>query len=100
VVDDRSAAEWRDLLFVWASAHSMRCDDVANLGELTNKNKVEKGGMFSDPKKYPSTHHDSPAIHHNFTTKKTTQKTHIFAKPPAKTPLHHAIKNNSKTKIA
>jgi len=27
---------------------------------------------------------------------KTTQKTHIFAKPPAKTPLHHAIKNNFK----
>jgi hypothetical protein len=29
-----------------------------------------------------------PQLHHP----KTTLKTHIFAKPPAKTPLHHAIK--------
>jgi hypothetical protein len=33
-----------------------------------------------------------PQLHH----KKTTLKTHIFTKPPAKTPLHHAIKNNFK----
>jgi hypothetical protein len=27
---DRSAAEWRDLLFVWVSTHATRCDSGAN----------------------------------------------------------------------
>jgi hypothetical protein len=83
---DRSAAEWRDLLFVWGSAHAMRCDDVANLGELTNKIKLKKVACFSDPKKCLSTHHDSPAIHHNFTTKKPRKKRTFSQNPLQKRP--------------
>jgi hypothetical protein len=32
---DRSAAEWRDLLFVWVSTHAARCDSVANFKDMT-----------------------------------------------------------------
>jgi hypothetical protein len=88
---DRSAAEWRDLLFDWDSAHAMRCDDVANLGELTNKIKLKKVACFSDPKSV----RQHTTIHQQSTTtspQKNHAKTHIFAKPPAKTPLYHAVK--------
>jgi hypothetical protein len=30
---------------------------------------VEKSGRFLSAEKRPSKHHDSPSIHHNFTTK-------------------------------
>jgi hypothetical protein len=80
---DRSAAEWRNLLFVW-SAHAMRCY-VANFRdrtvELSNKNKVQKVGMFFRPEKCPSTHHVLPATHHNFTIKKPRKK-HTFSQNP------------------
>jgi hypothetical protein len=33
------------------------------------KKIVEKVGRFLRPEKCPSTHHDSPPNHHNFTTK-------------------------------
>jgi hypothetical protein len=32
---DRSAAEWRDLLFVWVSTHATRCDSVSNFRDRT-----------------------------------------------------------------
>jgi hypothetical protein len=70
-----------------AGTHPKRCDDVANFKdstvEINNKNKVEKVGVFSDPKKCPSIHHDLPAIHHNFTTKNHV-KNALFGKTPCK----------------
>jgi hypothetical protein len=32
------------------------------------RNKVQKSDKFVKPEKCPSTHHDSPQIHHTFTT--------------------------------
>src|SRR5258705_11442011 len=32
---DRSAAEWRDLLFAWVSIHAKRCDYGANFRNMT-----------------------------------------------------------------
>jgi hypothetical protein len=32
------------------------------------KNKSGKSGMFFGPEKHHTKHHDSPRIHHNFTT--------------------------------
>src|SRR5258705_9733138 len=32
---DRSAAEWRDLLFGWVSIHAKRCDYGANFRNMT-----------------------------------------------------------------
>jgi hypothetical protein len=45
--------------------------------------------MFSDAKKCPSTHHNSPAIHHNFTTKNHIKNT-LLPENPCKnaTPPH------------
>jgi hypothetical protein len=57
-----------------------------------NENKVEKVGIFFRPEKLsvnsPRFTSNPPQFHHP----KTTSKTHIFAKPPAKTHLHHAGK--------
>jgi len=49
----------------------------------TSQNKVQNSGTFLDAKKHPSTHHDLPRIHHNFTTK-TPQQKHHFSKNPLK----------------
>jgi hypothetical protein len=79
---DRSAAEWRNSA-VFPNQHS----------SLDSKIKLRKGGKFSDPKKCPSTNHNSPAIHHNFTTKNHTEKPRFRKKTPAKTPFYHQEKN-------
>jgi hypothetical protein len=47
------------------------------------KNKVENLAKDSAVKQRPSTHHDLPATHHNFTTK-TPHKNSLFAKNPLK----------------
>jgi len=40
----------------------------------------------SDLKKCPSTHHVSPAVHHNFTTKNHVKNTHFLENPLQKRP--------------
>jgi hypothetical protein len=39
--------------------------------------------MFSEPEKWPSTHHNLPTIHHNFTTKTPHLNAH-FRETPCK----------------
>jgi hypothetical protein len=66
----------------------LRC--VANFNdktvELNNKNKVEKVGIFSDPKECPSKRYDPPATHHNFTTKIHAKKRTFSQNPLQKRP--------------
>jgi hypothetical protein len=45
------------------------------------KNKSGKSGVFFEPEKQPSTHHDLPAIHHEFTIKKP-RSAHRFCQNP------------------
>jgi len=60
------------------------------------ENKVKNSGMFLDAEKRPSTHHELPAIHHNFTTK-TPQRNTVFSqnplqKRPSTTPQKNAAR--------
>jgi hypothetical protein len=48
--------------------------------------------MFFAAELTSSSHHLSPAFHHKFTIKEPPSAPRFFAKPPAKTPLHHARK--------
>jgi hypothetical protein len=54
------------------------------------KNKYQNRGVFFRPKdmaaEAPHSPHRPPQIHHDLPSKKH----HKFAKPPAKTPLHHS----------
>jgi hypothetical protein len=45
------------------------------------KNKFGKSGIFSTPKKSPSTYQLSPEIHHKFTTKEPRSTTRFCQKP-------------------
>jgi hypothetical protein len=63
------------------------------------KIKLKKLACFSDPKNCPSTHHDSPAIHHNFTTQKPRQK-HTFSQNPLQKRTSTTQEKNSQTKTA
>jgi hypothetical protein len=56
------------------------------------KKKFENLGKFSDAKNRPSTHHDLPATHHNFTTKTPHKNSFFSRKPLEKRPSHHAKK--------
>jgi hypothetical protein len=56
------------------------------------KNKVQNSGIFLDAEKRPSTLHDLPATHHNFTTKTPRKNTHFFQNPLKKRPSHHTTK--------
>jgi hypothetical protein len=47
----------------------------------TIENKIGKSGTFLDPEKRPSTDHDLPAIHHNFTTKTPQVKRRFLQNP-------------------
>jgi hypothetical protein len=64
------------------------------LATHSNANKVAKSGKFSSPKNSPSTHHDSPQIHHDFTIK-TPRKTRYFSPTPIKKSAHKPRKNRS-----
>jgi hypothetical protein len=61
--------------------------------EQTLKNKSQKVGVFFEAEKVaaktPHSPCKTPRLHHQ----KTTSKTHISLKSPAKTPLHHRFKN-------
>jgi hypothetical protein len=50
------------------------------------ENKVENSGKFSATKKWPSTNHNSPQFHHEFTIKKP-RKNARFSKNPLQ--KHH-----------
>jgi hypothetical protein len=57
----------------------------------TLKNKLQNSGMFFAHKISHETHHQSPRIHHEFTTKTPRKNTQIAA-----TPLKKACKNAKK----
>jgi hypothetical protein len=44
--------------------------------------------MFFSLRKRPSTNHDLPSIHHNFTTKTPRKNTHCSEAPSQKTPIN------------
>jgi hypothetical protein len=60
------------------------------------KNKVQNSGINSDAKNHHPKHHNSPANHHNLTTKNHHENATSPQKPPAKTPLHHTPRKSKK----
>jgi hypothetical protein len=64
------------------------------------KIKLKKLARFSDPKNCPSTHHDSPAIHHTFTTKTPREKRTFLQNHCKNAPPPRNKNNLKKTKTA
>jgi hypothetical protein len=56
--------------------------------------------MFSESKKCPSTHHDLPAIHHNFTTKTPRVDAHFREKPLQKRTFTTRKNNREKLELS
>jgi hypothetical protein len=62
------------------------------------QNKVQNSGKFLDAKKRPSTHHDLPATHHNFTTTSPHENTFFLQNPLKNGPSTTQQKNTAQQK--
>src|SRR5205814_1384801 len=60
------------------------------------KNKSQKSEKFSALKKHHPKHHNSPATHHKFTSKKPRSAHHFPQKPLQKPPSANSEKNHSR----